>query len=97
MRRFAKALPTVPTAFLVTATHPNWCRPLFLKALGARAIHPEAAMLLQHEGVAKRLRDFSINTWTVNSPDDAKRLRELGVRGIISDNPGVIVEALATR
>ncbi len=34
-----------------------------------------------------------LHVWTINSPDDAKRLWRLGVHGILSDDPAVIMRA----
>lgn len=35
-----------------------------------------------------------LNTWTVNDPDDALRLRDWGVDCVITDNPDIILQAL---
>jgi glycerophosphoryl diester phosphodiesterase len=37
----------------------------------------------------------AINTWTVNDPDEARRLAALGVKTIITDAPDTILAALA--
>ena len=33
-------------------------------------------------------------TWTVNSPDEAKRLAKLGIQGITTDRPGWLREQM---
>ncbi len=97
LRQFHQALPDVPTALLLTAGQPNWCRPFVLKTLGASAIHPEASLLLERPQLVERMGAYPVNTWTVNSASEALRLRELGVRGIISDTPATLIDALRTQ
>ena len=36
---------------------------------------------------AARRRDLAVIAWTVNDPEDIRRLAALGVDGIISDHP----------
>ncbi|HEX6315031.1 MAG TPA: glycerophosphodiester phosphodiesterase [Gemmatimonadaceae bacterium] len=38
-----------------------------------------------------------VHCWTIDDPGDAARLRRKGVRGIISNDPGAIIHALARR
>lgn len=95
LARFHRALPTVRRAFLVGAEHRKWCKPSLLKRLRCRVVHPEATLLLKHPELMDILGDYDVNTWTVNEPEDAVALARLGARGIISDEPRRIVEALA--
>ncbi len=41
-----------------------------------------------------RSQGHYVNTWTVNDPDEARRLAALGVDVIISDVPDVMMAAL---
>jgi len=36
-----------------------------------------------------------VNTWTVNEPDEMRRLADLGVDGIMTDCPDVLARVLA--
>lgn len=63
------------------------------EALGARAIHPEAAVVRE---CGKEIIHFArekgllVNVWTVNSPSEIEDFRRLGVNGIISDFPELL-------
>jgi glycerophosphoryl diester phosphodiesterase len=37
----------------------------------------------------------AVNTWTINNPDEARRVAALGVDTIITDTPDTILAALA--
>ncbi|PLJ77171.1 MAG: hypothetical protein B7L53_07675 [Thermofilum sp. NZ13] len=57
------------------------------RRLGAVAILPSHEILTR-DLVAKIKREgYSVITWTVNSLEEAERLVEMGVDGIITDNP----------
>lgn len=43
---------------------------------------------------ALRARGYELHVWTVDDPDDARRLAELGVDSITTNKPGMIREAL---
>jgi glycerophosphoryl diester phosphodiesterase len=51
-------------------------------------LHPEYVDRAQKHGHA-------VHVWTVNSPDDVRHCRDLGVDAIISDRPGAALEILA--
>jgi len=40
---------------------------------------------------------LSVRTWTVNKPKRAIKLTKMGIDGIITDNPKVIIEVLAEK
>ena len=57
-------------------------------------VHPHVS-LLTPSGVASWLPATTfLNTWTVNEPDDARRLAAVGVDGLISDDPAAIRNAI---
>jgi glycerophosphoryl diester phosphodiesterase len=92
--RLARELSHVPIAWLVHAKQrvlrfaPGWRR------LGAVAVHPEHPLLTPLRMARLRAAGAVVNTWTVNDPERARVLADLGVDAIISDNPGAILQAL---
>ncbi len=58
------------------------------------------AVMLHHDSVDGRLveslhlRGLKVFTWTVDEPDEARRLANIGVDGIASNRPALIREAL---
>jgi glycerophosphoryl diester phosphodiesterase len=93
--RFRALLPDVPLGFLIVK--PGDTSALYDAGLTYEAYHPhyeaiDPALIVTH----KRL-DHCINTWTVNDPARAAELVALGVDGIITDNPDLVVNALQMR
>jgi len=92
--QIGRLLPEVARGFLYEPDRPlfgwGWPAPL----LGAAAVHPERTRVTAAACRAWRLARLLVNVWTVNDPEEARRLRALGVDAIITDRPAVIVEAL---
>jgi glycerophosphoryl diester phosphodiesterase len=63
--------------------------------------HGFAGLDLNYRGItadlaaAIRGADLKLYAWTVNDPDEARRLRDLGVDGLITDYPDEIRQALS--
>ncbi len=95
VRRFAHLRPNVISALLVGENHPCLVHDTWLAACGARAVHPHANLILERPGLLERVGEALVNTWTVNSEQQAVALSKTGVTGIITDRPGAIVAALA--
>jgi glycerophosphoryl diester phosphodiesterase len=62
--------------------------------LHAHAVHPDRAAIDPARCRAWRSRGHAINVWTVNDPQEARRLSRMGIDALISDVPGVIAEAV---
>lgn len=92
----ARALPNLEVGWLVHKKQLWLRRAPAWPWVGARALHPEHAMLTP--GLVRRVkqRGGKINTWTVNEIAEARRVAALGVDCIITDVPGMIVQALRT-
>ena len=88
-------LPEVPIAVLV---EPKWHQLTLRLArpLGAAAIHLERTLTSPDEIRALKARGLLVAVWTVNDPEEARDLAALGVDGLITDAPAVILDALAT-
>jgi glycerophosphoryl diester phosphodiesterase len=61
--------------------------------LGVRAVHPRHALITPEFVERAHARGWRVNTWTVNDPERAKALLEMGVDGLISDAPTVLLSA----
>ncbi|MBL8133631.1 MAG: glycerophosphodiester phosphodiesterase [Anaerolineae bacterium] len=92
--RFRAILPEAPIGFLRAANYLPAEVDAIMAAHPYDAFHPyhadiTAEMVAQHRAAGRLL-----NTWTVNEPARAVALRDLGVRGIITDKPDLIGAAL---
>jgi glycerophosphoryl diester phosphodiesterase len=91
---FAKHVPRAPVGWLVHDKQRFFRSAAGHRLLGASAVHAEH-VLATAENVARwKKRDSLVVVWTVNDPDRAKALADLGVDVIISDTPGKILHAL---
>lgn len=64
------------------------------KAVGATALHPNVAMVSQEIVRKAHEEGLAVNVWTVDGPREMRRLRSLGVDGIITNNPSLLREVL---
>jgi glycerophosphoryl diester phosphodiesterase len=92
---FRVAAPHVPVGLLFDAGTPGrlatW---LGMRLLGASAVHPGRREVTAARAAAWRARGLDVNVWTVDDPDEARRLAALGARAIITNVPARIREAL---
>ena len=58
------------------------------------AIHPEAKLVSPKRMRDWRRRGLAVNVWTVNDAAEVRRLADLGVDGIITDDPAAALVAL---
>jgi glycerophosphoryl diester phosphodiesterase len=61
---------------------------------GFVALHPEHTLVTGEWLSARKGAGAIVNAWTVNDLERAKYLADLGVDGIISDEPRLIVEGI---
>lgn len=97
--RLARALPQVPSAFLFHTKSPMARAAALVGAaaftrMGARAVHPEHALVTTQRMAAWHSKNVLVGVWTVNDPARARVLSTLGVDYIVSDNPGSVIAAL---
>jgi glycerophosphoryl diester phosphodiesterase len=96
--RLSRALPFLPSAFLFHTKSPMARAAALVGAatfsrMGARAVHPEHALVTEQRVQAWRSRKALIGVWTVNDEKRARELASLGVDYLISDCPGSILAA----
>jgi glycerophosphoryl diester phosphodiesterase len=89
---------TIPTAFLtMLGLDPLEALDLCV-ARGHVAFHPFVGLLAGDAARATAVRahelGLRVNAWTVNDPDEMRRLIDAGVDGIVTDVPDVAVELL---
>ncbi len=90
--RCAEVAPEIKRGFLSEDWLVNFGR--YAEENGAACCHPNCICL--HEENVKEMHDRGreINTWTVNEPEDIKRLSSLGVDALIGNYPDRMVELL---
>lgn len=100
LRRVRELAPGVPTA-LLTATGDPLAALAAAAADGHAAVHPSRRQV--RGGKAREVtqaaheRGLRVNVWTVNRPDEVRRLVAAGVDGLVSDVPDVVLSALGPR
>lgn len=97
----ARSLPLVPVAFLFHTGSPVARAAALVGAatfsrMGAKAVHPEQALVTPQRMLAWRSRQALVGTWTVNDESRARELSALGVDYLVSDRPGAVLAALAS-
>ena len=58
-------------------------------------LHPHHSLVDPAYQAWASARGYSVNVWTVDDPDLARRMVELDVRAIITNRPGFLREQLA--
>lgn len=61
------------------------------------AVHPESKLVTASSVAAWKRRGLAINAWTVDDPDELRRLDALGVDGVFTNDPAAARAALAAR
>ena len=97
LRRAKRIAPHIPVGLLYSPRLPLPLRRAWLApVVPHEARHPEHTMVDAHYMAWARRRGYRVNTWTVNDPDEMRRLIDLGVDGIITDVPDVLHNVLET-
>lgn len=93
LHRVRALLPDVPVGFLYGKDSPDGVREL-LGDLHPEAYHPQDVLV--DEALMETAREAGqvVNVWTVNDPQRAIALRDLGVHAIITDAPDVLLNAV---
>jgi glycerophosphoryl diester phosphodiesterase len=94
LRRFRHAMPEVPIGFL-HEPKTGFLTSSLMIGLSHEARHPYHEQIDARYMAWAKASGYRVNTWTVNDPDRARVLRDLGVDCVITDQPDVIRAALA--
>ncbi|MCS6772702.1 MAG: hypothetical protein NZ693_01140 [Thermoflexales bacterium] len=101
VRRLARLAPEVPRAILYFSGMPKLLRALVIALAGAHEFqHPDHRLVVPEHVQRLRAIGKRVNTWTVNTLEDALRVGRAGVAGIIGDSPSLLrasVEALGLK
>jgi glycerophosphoryl diester phosphodiesterase len=92
----SRLLPWVPSGWLVEEGTGIPARSWKERLVGATALHPRASLVTEARILPWQRDRLPVNVWTVNDPNEARRLDALGVDTLISDVPGEILAALAS-
>lgn len=97
VRRIGVEDSSIPLGWIVWAGQSDPAS-LIERAAGAEmsAIHPQD--MLVDASFVRRAHDrgLKVNVWTVNDPDRVRYMAELGVDGLMTDDPAMAVAALAS-
>jgi glycerophosphoryl diester phosphodiesterase len=92
----AALAPSIPRALLVASAQDRWADTLqeTVRPPLVGAIHLERTQTAPRAIARYLARGLRVGVWTVNDPVEARDLVALGVASIITDAPGVMLEAL---
>ncbi len=98
LRRVKRIAPHIPVGLLYAPDlplplHRAWLAPM----VPHEARHPKHTMVDAHYMAWAQRRGYRVNTWTVDDPDEMRRLIGLGVDGIITNVPDVLRSVLESQ
>jgi glycerophosphoryl diester phosphodiesterase len=97
LRRAKKIAPRIPVGLLYAPGLPLPLRRAWLAHLAPHeARHPEHTMVDSRYMRWARRRHYRVNTWTVDEPDEMRRLIDLGVDSIITNVPDILRNVVAS-
>jgi glycerophosphoryl diester phosphodiesterase len=97
--RWRKIRPDVACGLLFERPRP-FQRPwplrtdILLPLLRPRAVHPEQTLCTRDSVERWRSRGYAVNAWTVDAPDRVAALADMGVNGIVTNDPAGARSAL---
>lgn len=95
IERIRRERPEVPTGFLTAAMIEPAAALVYARSAGHAFVLPQYPALLGagEAFVSKAHADgIRVGTWTVDEPDDLRRLFDLGVDAVATNRPGLAVE-----
>ncbi len=96
LRTVRRLNPNVPIALLYAPDQPVFLRRAWLAMLAPHSFrHPHHRLVDERLMAWAQQKDCRVNTWTVDEPDEMRRLLALGVDGIITNHPDRLVRELS--
>ncbi|HWV39598.1 MAG TPA: glycerophosphodiester phosphodiesterase [Vulgatibacter sp.] len=91
-----KVAPRIPTAWLWErgGTGQRAWAAFWGRLCATHALHPDAAMVRAEDVRAWHRRGLLVNVWTVDDPEEIRRLRSWGVDGVITNRPAETLRIL---
>ncbi|MEO0563823.1 MAG: glycerophosphodiester phosphodiesterase family protein [Chloroflexota bacterium] len=90
LRNMRQAISDIPIGYL-EAPEVKWYIKTMLIGFNFDAWHPENIQITKSNTARTHRRGRRLNTWTVNDPAEAKKLSDMGVDMLITDNPDTIL------
>lgn len=95
--RVAIAAPRLRRGYLVDPDKRFWLHGMVLApVVSSHSVHPAAEAITPGRVEAWRAANLELAAWTVDDPEEARRLARLGVRYCITNRPGALRRELAT-
>jgi len=89
-------LPDVATAYLFHDEQPLALRKGWAgRWVGASLVHPQHTLVDAASLARWHRAGLAVNVWTVNDPEELRRLEGLGVDGVFADDPAAALAVLA--
>ncbi len=95
VRKLAVLAPEVPRAILYSARMPLHLRNVWLAPFVRHEFrHPDHTLVTPELVRKLGAQNLRVNAWTINDPEEVRRVADCGVHGIIGDSPSAIRKAL---
>jgi glycerophosphoryl diester phosphodiesterase len=90
-----RLLPKVPRGQLALSGHSGWWQRLAGNFMALDAEHPYTDDVTADSVARAHSKNRRVHVWTVNNPDNMRRLKNLGVDGIFTDDPRLALKIFA--
>jgi len=91
--RIKRLNPAIPVGLLYASDTPTLLRNLWVRHfIDLQALHPQHSLVDERFVQWARQRQYGVHTWTVDDPEEMRRLARLGVDIIITNRPDLAVQ-----
>ncbi|CAA9441117.1 MAG: Glycerophosphoryl diester phosphodiesterase [uncultured Rubrobacteraceae bacterium] len=87
LRLVKLSLPDLPVGLILSGDSPGLDE---ARSVNASLVSPQAAYLDAAKVEGYQGAGFRVTTWTVNEPQEMRRILELGIDGIVTDRPDLL-------